>query len=578
MSHYQARSLFGSSHRLTSRQHGLGLDRYSAMDRGVGVTIGCRLSSVVDNCKVKEVDGEPLLDANGLKALIRLLRLAEPLGKGLLRVLLNLCAHGVTRSMLVHFFLTMVNPDAQGIVDGLSVVNSQRLYGCPANVVYGRSQLLDGFPPLVLCRVLETLTYLATNHAAVANILFYFDPSVRADVSVQEIFTQNMTRARRKLQVMTLVQVIIFTAASKLQNESPAEQAMDSNQVLRVSAALETAERAVTLTESESKEEPMCENGLPSSHQEKDGNKVYHIFLKLPPSDLRNVCCLLGLEGLWHKVYLLAVEVLKKLASVAAVHRKFSTSELSELAQVLSGAAVGELITLKNTGMMGLSAGSMAGVAMLRVLQALHLLAFSGPDGNKNLKCNQEQENHVIMQKLNISLESSWHELSDCISTMETTDETSQTAGSLLSPPLPPGMQRLLLFIEAFFPLCEKLQSNNSTVQLDHASVTATEVKESSVCFGSSPSTCGVDSQRRLDGSVTFSRFAEKHRSLLNAFIRQNPEIDLNDLKANTDDHTGYTAASNIVQWFILSARFLQFVTGTSKVPYSALHSPTSVH
>ncbi|GAB2288898.1 E3 ubiquitin-protein ligase upl1 [Dionaea muscipula] len=49
-------------------------------------------------------------------------------------------------------------------------------------------------------------------------------------------------------QVMTLVQVIIFTVASKLQNESPAEQPMDSNQVLRVSTALETAERAVTLT------------------------------------------------------------------------------------------------------------------------------------------------------------------------------------------------------------------------------------------------------------------------------------------------------------------------------------------
>ncbi|GAB2273196.1 E3 ubiquitin-protein ligase upl1 [Dionaea muscipula] len=49
-------------------------------------------------------------------------------------------------------------------------------------------------------------------------------------------------------QVLTLVQVIIFTAASKLQNESPAEQPMDSNQVLRVSTALETVERAVTFT------------------------------------------------------------------------------------------------------------------------------------------------------------------------------------------------------------------------------------------------------------------------------------------------------------------------------------------
>lgn len=37
---------------------------------------------------------------------------------------------------------------------------------------------LTGLPPLVLRRVLEILTYLATNHSAVANILFYFDPAI----------------------------------------------------------------------------------------------------------------------------------------------------------------------------------------------------------------------------------------------------------------------------------------------------------------------------------------------------------------------------------------------------------------
>lgn len=78
MSHYQARSLFGSSHRLGSRRNGLGFDRRSAMDRGVGVTIGQRTaSSLSDSLKFKEFDGEPLLDYNELKALIRLLRLAQ---------------------------------------------------------------------------------------------------------------------------------------------------------------------------------------------------------------------------------------------------------------------------------------------------------------------------------------------------------------------------------------------------------------------------------------------------------------------------------------------------------------------
>lgn len=77
MSHYQARSLFGGGHRLSNRRNGLGFERQTVMDRGVGVTIGRRASSVADCLKLKEVEGEPLLDRNALKALIRLLRLAQ---------------------------------------------------------------------------------------------------------------------------------------------------------------------------------------------------------------------------------------------------------------------------------------------------------------------------------------------------------------------------------------------------------------------------------------------------------------------------------------------------------------------
>lgn len=38
----------------------------------------------------------------------------------------------------------MIKPEAEGSVSELATVNSQRLYGCQSNVVYGRSQLLDG--------------------------------------------------------------------------------------------------------------------------------------------------------------------------------------------------------------------------------------------------------------------------------------------------------------------------------------------------------------------------------------------------------------------------------------------------
>lgn len=38
----------------------------------------------------------------------------------------------------------MIKSEAEGFVGGVATINSQRLYGCQSNVVYGRSQLLDG--------------------------------------------------------------------------------------------------------------------------------------------------------------------------------------------------------------------------------------------------------------------------------------------------------------------------------------------------------------------------------------------------------------------------------------------------
>jgi E3 ubiquitin-protein ligase HUWE1 len=179
----------------------------------------------------------------------------------------------------------------------------------------------------------------------------------------------------------------------------------------------------------------------------------------------------------------------------------------------------------------------MAGAAILRVLQALSSLTSPTVDENMNVEHNGEQEEQATMWNLSIALEPLWQELSECISvtemqliqstfgrTMSNITVGEHVQGSSSSSPLPPGTQRLLPFIEAFFVLCEKLQANQSIVQQDHMSITAREVKESS---GSSSSTTAYmgDSQRKLDGAVTFSRFAEKHRRLLNTFIRQNPGL-----------------------------------------------------
>jgi E3 ubiquitin-protein ligase HUWE1 len=91
-------------------------------------------------------------------------------------------------------------------------------------------------------------------------------------------------------------------------------------------------------------------------------------------------------------------------------------------------------------------------------------------------------------------------------------------ASSSVSLPLPPGTQRLLPFIESFFVLCEKLQITQPVTQSDY-NVTAPEVKE----FAGSSSSPSVKTGRICN--VTFIKVAEKHRRLLNIFIRQNPSL-----------------------------------------------------
>lgn len=577
MSHYQARSLFGTSHRLNNRRNGLGFDRQTVIDRGVGVSFHRKAASAIsDSLKVKEIDGEPLLGANALKALIRLLRLAQPLGKGLLqRLLLNLCVHSGTRAILVRLLLDMIKPEAEGSIRELATVNSQRLYGCQSNVVYGRSQLLDGLPPVVLRRVIEILTYLATNHPVVANLLFYFDPSSVVESSSPKYTETKKDKCKEKIveggvspnpsgssqqgdvplilflklldrpislqsiahldQVMNLLQVVVNSAASKLECQTQSEQATDDSQNLPANEASGDP----TLLEQNSNQEDKGHSAELSTSDGKKCINTYDIFLQLPQSDLHNLCSLLGYEGLPDKVYKFAGEVLKKLASVAVPHRKFFTSELSDLAHHLSSSAVSELVTLRNTHMLGLSAASMAGAAILRVLQVLSSLNSPNIDGNKGMESDGEPEEQTIMWKLNVALEPLWQELSDCISTTETqlgNSSFSPTVSNVnigehvqgtssLSPPLPPGTQRLLPFIEAFFVLCEKLQANHSVMHQDHANITAREVKEFAGSSAPLSTKYGGDSQRRLDGSVTFVRFAEKHRRLLNAFIRQNPGL-----------------------------------------------------
>ncbi|RLN36122.1 E3 ubiquitin-protein ligase UPL1-like [Panicum miliaceum] len=546
LSRYRARgSLFGGSYRLGGRR--LPADNQTVIDRAVGVTMGRRvISATQGSSKGKDVEGTPLLDSDALRALIRLLQLAQPLSKGLLqRLMFNLCAHSVTRVTLVGHLLDMIKPESEG----LSISNcmaTYRLHGCQWNIAYAQPYSANGLHPLVTRRLLEILTYLASNHPSVADLLDSKEisqesPSLKMKQSSSEGYTPILLflkllnkplflRSRVYLeQVMCLLEVVVNNAASQI-DYPPAQNANSSDVELADGAPSQTQVEPSTLEQGHIQDNDQSKDvEVPGSYARQDFN-VHAILTELPDADLHNLCNILALEGLPDKVYSLAAEVVKKLASVAISHRKFFSIELAGVAQSLSSSAVEELVTLKNTKMLGLSTCSMAGAAILRVLQVLSTLTSDVIDSRHGQDMAQEEQS--ILWDLNVGLEPLWQELSDCISATEAklvhnstfaspaplVDALEVGASSSISSPLLPGTQRLLPFIESFFVLCEKLQTNQPVTQSDY-NVTAPEAKE---LAGSSSSPSW-----KAGGicNVTFIRIAEKHRRLLNVFIRQNPSL-----------------------------------------------------
>lgn len=87
MNQYQARGLFGgATHRITHRRNTLGVGAgagagTATLDRGLGsgagLVVGRRPVALSSNSKMKEAEGKPLVDTAALKALLRLLRLAQ---------------------------------------------------------------------------------------------------------------------------------------------------------------------------------------------------------------------------------------------------------------------------------------------------------------------------------------------------------------------------------------------------------------------------------------------------------------------------------------------------------------------
>ncbi|PON85715.1 Coatomer beta subunit [Trema orientale] len=586
--HRYNRTLFGvypRNRRGETSRRGDGIG--SSLER-IGA-IGPRRST---GAKVVEADGVPLVDTEALHAMIRLLRIVQPLYKGQLqRLLLNLCAHSETRTSLVKILMDMLIFDTRKTTSLLADSEPPyRLYACQSNVMYSRPQFFDGetdslsphdgVPPLVSRRVLETLTYLARNHPYVAKILLQFrlpfpvpqEPKNIVDkrsgkaVMVVEENGQNKTEASEGYlstvlllgllnqplylrsishleQLLNLLEVIIDSAESKqsssvksgpLVSENPSGPQLLTSDTEMNTESGDTSTVVATSTK-------VVDSSRPSTSGADNECDAQTVLLNLPQAELRLLCSLLAREGLSDNAYSLVAEVMKKLVAIAPAHCNLFITELAEAVQKLTKSAMDELHLFGEAVKALLSTTSSDGAAILRVLLALSSLVTSLIEKDKEKE--KERDPQVVPEKehtapltqvwdINAALEPLWLELSTCISKIEnysdstpdmlTSYRASTSKPSGVTPPLPAGTHNILPYIESFFVVCEKLHPalpgpghdfNISVVsEIDDANTSASQQKS-------------VSAVRVDEKHIAFVKFSEKHRKLLNAFIRQNPGL-----------------------------------------------------
>ncbi|AQK40054.1 E3 ubiquitin-protein ligase UPL1 [Zea mays] len=173
--------------------------------------------------------------------------------------------------------------------------------------------------------------------------------------------------------------------------------------------------------------------------------------------------------------------------------------------------------------------GSANGTAVLRVVQALSSLVNTLQERKDPEQPAEKDHSDAVSQisEINTALDSLWLELSNCISKIESSSEyasnlspASASAAMLttgVAPPLPAGTQNLLPYIESFFVTCEKLRPGQPDAVQDASTSDMEDASTSSGGQRSSACQASLDEKQNA-----FVKFSEKHRRLLNAFIRQN--------------------------------------------------------
>ncbi|KAK8924004.1 E3 ubiquitin-protein ligase UPL1 [Platanthera zijinensis] len=550
----------------------------SSADRNV-VDSASRRSTV---SKLVDAAGTPLVDKNALKALVRLLRVVQPLYKGQFqRLLLNLSAHQDTRTLLVQILMDMLMLDLRGS-NNITINDIDppfRLFGCQSYIMYSRPQFSDGVPPLVSRRLLETLTFLARNHQYVAKLLLHYEVS---NCGVSEVDTSNQGRGKAVImeedkpkdmigkgdfsivvllkllnqplymrsvahleQLLNLLEVIMIHAESDAslpkQSVEPSEQPVISEGImLDVNANTDASPIEPSGLESRVQSEQVNNVAVSAATEEGCFSKIDSkeqdpraVLLGLPQAELQLLCSLLAREGLSDNAYVLVAEVLKRLVAVVPIFCHLFIVELAKSMHNLVVSGMHELHLNGDSEKALLTSSSTSGTAILRVLQALSSLVSVLHDKKDPHLLSEKDYGNALSQvsDINASLESLWLELSICISKIESSSEPTAdvdiVAGNAASPnagsssPLPAGTQNILPYIESFFVTCEKLHPGQSDGNQELATSTPSEVEDASTS-GHKPSALPIKVDEKLNA---FVKFSEKHRKLLNAFIRQNPGL-----------------------------------------------------
>ncbi|XP_042436845.1 E3 ubiquitin-protein ligase UPL1-like [Zingiber officinale] len=553
--------LFGISSRSRrgeSSRHGDTIG--STLDRNIEAS--ARRSTVG---KLIETDGVPLVGINDLKAMIRLLRIVQPLYKGQLqRLFLNLCTHHETRTYLVEVLMDMLMLDLRGPTN-TSVEYAEspfRLYGCQSYVAYSRPQFYGGVPPLVSRRILETLAYLAKNHPNVSKLLLHLvlpcSPTSVPEVSDkghgkavlmeedksevktgafaivlllgllnQPLYMRSVSHLE---QLLNLIEVVIDSGLSN-KPEAPTElqSASDIMQDTPVNA-----DAVVSSAKEDIKSKKSEDSKKASTSGTNNKNNISDILLSIPEGELRLLCSLLAREGLSDNAYNLVAEVLKKVVANAPAYCHLFTTELVNSVRNLSIYAINELNLYEDAEKALLSSSSINGTAILRVLQALSSLIAALHEKKDPVSFPDKDHINALSHvwDINSALEPLWLELSNCISKIEISSgppsEPESISGNLASTstivvsPLSVGAQNILPYIESFFVTCEKLRPGQYETVQDFAT-TATDIEDATTPTAQK-SSCGPCTSTH-EKQVVFVRFLERHRKLLNSFIRQNPGL-----------------------------------------------------